>query len=219
MTPVRAAILALVTGACLLLPGCIVLGIVADKVAGDRPIPPAYAPDPLKPILVIAENYRNPSSNLSDAERIQILVGDRLTQNKVAPVIPDDSVRAVRDRSPSAYRKMSIVEIAKAVGAEQVVYIDITSIGVGAQAGSDSLKGVGSANVKLIEVETGAVLFPGDRDAGAPVGFESQLSRAAGPATTDRVRAETILGLSEQIGRLFYPYRPSDLERLGDGEG
>lgn len=198
--------------------GCHVVGVIADKVAGDRPVPATHTPDPLKPLLVIAENYRDPSSNGSDAERVQALVGDRLAEHQVAPIVSDDAVRTVRDRSPQAFRKMTVVEIAKAVGAQQVLYIDITGIGVGAQVGSDSLKGVAGANVKLIDATTGAVLFPADLDAGATVGFESPLRRASSTATPDRVRIETLVGLSDRIARLFHSYRPSDLERLGDGE-
>lgn len=210
--------ISLALAACITLPGCGLVGVVADKVAGDRPVPAVYTPDALAPLVVIAENYRDPNSDGSDAYRVQQLVSERLSENNVAPVISADRVDAVRDRSPSAYRKMSVIDIARAVGAKQVMYVDLASVAVGSQVGGDSLKGVGSANVKLIDVDSGTVLFPRDNDAGAPVAFESELRRRTAEVTPDRVRAETLVGLSGRISRMFHSYLPSDLERLGDGE-
>lgn len=197
--------------------GCNVLGVITDKVAGDLPVEPEHKPDPLRPMLVIAENYRD-ASNPSDAMRVQEIVSDRLTANKVAPIVSSDRLMAVRDRSPSAYRKMSVTEIARTVHAEQVVYIDLTSVGVGTQMGGDALKGVASAKVKLIDATTGAVLFPSDVDAGAVVSFESEIHQASADWTPDRVRGETLLGLGVRIARLFHTYRRSDLERINTYE-
>jgi hypothetical protein len=194
-----------------------IASVVADKVGGDPLLEPAYKPDPLLPMVVIAENYRDPS-NASDAYRVQQIVSDRLTDNSVAPIVASDRLLEVRDRSPAAYRKMSVVEIAKAVGAAQVVYIDLTGVGVGTQTGSDALKGVASANVKLIDVNTGAVLYPRDLDAGAAVGFESEIHRASRDFTLDSVRAETLMGLSTRVAQLFHPYRRGDRERINSYE-
>ncbi len=203
---------------CAGLAGCNLIGVIADKAAGDRPVPAQFQPDALRPLLVIAENYRDPGTSASDAERIQTLVSRQLEEHKVAPIVSTEKLIAIRDRSPVSFRKMSVIEIARAVGAAQVLYVDITGVGVGTQVGGDSLKGVASANVKLIDAESGDVVFPKDLDAGTAVGFESQLHRATVDVTADRVRAETLIGLSEHISRIFHSYRPSDLERLGDGE-
>jgi hypothetical protein len=193
--------------------GCNIIGVVSDKFAGDLPIKPEYKPDPLRPMVVIAENYRDPSGN-SDASRLAEIVSDRLAANNVAPIVSTERLMEVRDRSPMAYRKMSVVEIAKAVGAEQVVYIDLTSVGIGSQVGGSSFKGAASANVKLIDATTGAVLFPDDMQAGAAVGFESPVHQASADMTADRVRGETLLGLGTRIGHLFHTYRRSDMERI-----
>ena len=199
-----------------LLGGCNVIGVVADKVAGDRPVAPLIAMDKLQPLVVIAENYRDPTNDGSDAARIQQIVTDRLTARQVAPVIPADRIMAVRDRNPTAFRKMSVIEIAKAVGASQVIYVDLAGIGVGTQIGSDTLKGLASANVRLIDVGAGSVIYPKDNDLGLPIGYESPLRRGSADVTAERVRSETLLGLSEKIARLFHSYRPSEVELVTD---
>lgn len=210
MTRLRASIaLCLLAG----LGGCNIIGVVSDKLAGDMPVEPVHRPDPTKKMVVIAENYRG-SGDPSDAARLGQIVTDRLAVNNVAPLVSNDRLMEVRDRSPMAYRKMSVVEIARAVGAEQVVYIDVGGVGVGTQLGGDSLKGVASANVKLIDVSTGAVLYPRDMDAGEAVSFESDLHRASSEWTADRVRGETLMGLGIRVARLFHTYRRSDMERI-----
>ena len=197
--------------------GCNVIGVITDKVAGDLPVEPAHKPDPLRPLLVIAENYRDPT-NVVDAERIQEIVTDRLRANEVAPIVSSERLIQMRDRSPSVFGKMSVVEIARAVGAEQVVYIDLGRVGVGTQVGGDSLKGVASANVKLIDATTGAVLYPKDIDAGVTISFESDIHQGSADMTPDRIRGETLMGLGVRIARLFHTYRRSDLERINTYE-
>lgn len=206
----RAAVLMSVLG----LAGCNVIGVVADKVAGDRPLKPAYEPDKLAPLVVLAENYRSTWSDNSDAHRIETAVSERLIEHEVAPIIPSDKVFALRDRDPTGYRKLTVVQIGQALGAKQVIYIDLAGVSVGTTIGSDALKGSASANVKLIDVDSGVVLFPKDLDSGVGVAFESELRRSSYRNTTESVRIETIVGLSDQIARLFHSYRASDLEKL-----
>lgn len=212
LVPVAVASLAI------LMAGCDLVGVVADKVAGARPVPPAHVPDKTKSMIVIAENYRDGTRNASDAQRLSSVVTQDFVIKTVAPMIPPERLQTLRDKDPAAYRKMSVLEIAKAVNAQQVLYIDMGAVGVGTQPGSDALKGVSNANVKLIDVASGTVIFPKDQDAGAPVAYESKLYPASREVTPDRVRGQAIVGLGEQIGRLFHEYLPTDLERLGDGE-
>lgn len=194
-----------------LLAGCQVVGIVADKVAPPT-VEAQYEIGKTTQLLILAENYRAPSQSTADADRLVRLIGDELTTEKVAVVVSPEKLALVKDAKPAAYAKMSVVELGKAVGAQKVLYIDLGGVGVGAQPGSDVLKGVAQAHVKVIDVLTGGVAFPQDMDEGFPVSFDTPLHRSSQRATPDAVRAEAIIGLSGKIARLFHSYHPSDLD-------
>jgi hypothetical protein len=193
--------------------GCQILGLVADKVA-EPTVEAQYSPGKTTQLLVIAENYRAPTDSASDADRIAQLVSEELAREKVALIISQEKFALVRDLKPTTYAKMSVVDLGKAVGAQQVLYIDMGGVGVGTASGSDVLKGIGSVNVKVIDVATGAINFPKDVADGVPVSFATQLHRATPRATPDAIRVQVLVGLSGKIARLFHSYHPSDLEAL-----
>ena len=206
-------VLCLTLSSTLFCAGCAVVGIVADKVAPPT-VEAQYDPGKTTQLLIIAENYRDPTQSASDAERVARLVGDELTKEEAAFVISPEKLALVRDSRPGAYAKMSVVDLGRAVGAQKVIYIDLGGVGVGAQPGSDVLKGVAHASVKVIDVATSQVVFPQDMADGVQVAFETPMHRATPRATPDAVRSEAIIGLSGKIARLFHQYHPTDLEAL-----
>ena len=206
-TPCRWAAAFLVSA----LGGCQIAGIVADKVSPPT-VEAMYVPGKTTQLLVIAENYRQPTQSASDADRVAKLVGDELAKEEVALIVSREKLSLVKDMRPAEYAKMSVVDLGKAVGAQQVLYIDLSGIGVGAQPGSDVLKGIAQATVKVIDISSGEVVFPQDVAEGVPVTFETPIYHASPRATPDAVRAQAILGLSAKIGRLFHSYHPRDLE-------
>lgn len=191
--------------------GCQAIGVVADKM-----VPPTveaqYELGKTTQVLIIAENFRVPTQSVSDSDRVAQLVGEELTIEKATLIVSPEKLALVRDMKPEAYAKMSVVELGKAVGAQQVLYIDLGGIGVGAQPGSDVMKGVGSATVKVIDVNTGTIAFPKDVADGLPVSFETALHRATKRATPDAIRSEAVIGLSAKIARLFHKYVPRDID-------
>jgi hypothetical protein len=197
--------------------GCPLVGVIADKVGGRRPVEPLYEPGKTTQLLVIAENYRTPTQSASDSDRLARLITDELTQKQVAVLVSQEKLALVREARQASFTKMSVVDVAKAVGAQQVLYIDLGGIGVGAQQGSDMLKGVGHASVKVIDVAAGDVAFPKDMSEGMPVSYETPIRRATDVTTPDAVRNEAIVGLSGKIARMFYQYQPSDIEAIDTG--
>ncbi|RYG67528.1 hypothetical protein EON77_16400, partial [bacterium] len=57
--------------------GCNLIGVVADKTAGQIPVEPKHTPDPLVPLVVLVENYRTDSGNAGDADRVARMIGAR----------------------------------------------------------------------------------------------------------------------------------------------
>ena len=200
-----------------LLAGCAAVGVVADKVIGKAPVPAVYTLGLTTTVLVLVENYQDPSMNATDSERVGRMIANVLETKKAAIVISPDKLVSVRDSHAAAFSRMSVVDIGKAVGAAKVIYINLGGVAVGAQQGSDMLKGISRANVKVIDVVTGGVAFPADMSEGYPVDFSSPMRRGAEGITPDAIRGETLVGLSTAIARLFYSYEPGELESIDDG--
>jgi hypothetical protein len=200
--------------------GCNVIGVIAGKTAGQVPVEAVYTPDPLVPLVVLVENYRSDSGGTdSDADRVAQMIGARFAEQNVAPIIGQDKVRALRDREPKAYHAMGVVQVARAVGAGQALYVDLTGVAVGTQMGSDVAKGIASANVKFIDAQSGLVAYPADFTDGAPIGYETRVRRVADGVTIDSIRADVLAGLSDRIARMFFRYKPDDLEALDTEAG
>jgi hypothetical protein len=198
--------------------GCQLVGVAADRLVGQPPIPARYVPGETTQLLVLVENYQDPAGATGDARRVATMVGEVLETRKVAVILSQEKLQLLRDARLATFSSMSVVDIGKAVGAQQVLYIDLGGVGVGVHPGSDVLRGRASASVKVIDVNTGAIKFPEDLSGGYPVDFTSPMRRSESGTTPDTVRGETLVGLSARIARLFYTYQPGDLEALGPGQ-
>src|SRR6185436_18364514 len=76
------------------LSGCALIEAVGSKVA-PKQIEAQYTP-PQKPMLVLVENYRDPSATQIEGEMLTRYLIDELTAHHVAPVIEFDSLAALR---------------------------------------------------------------------------------------------------------------------------
>jgi len=196
--------------ACLLAAGgCQVFGVLFGKALPDPPVPAKFVPEK-RPTLVLAENYRSPTLTAQDADRVARIVAQHWQSRDVAPLVARDDLVRLRDRDPAAFAAMDVRAIARAVGAEQVVYVDLMGVGVSASPGSEILKGQASANVRVIDVPSGRVLFPLDATDGIPVGYETPLQVGRDRVTPLSVRGATLEGLGLRIARLFYKWQPDD---------
>jgi hypothetical protein len=204
------------------LAGCAAAGVAAYKVFGDTPVDPAYQL-PKVPTVVLVENFQSPDATRDDADQLARNIIDDLRKKdkrdkkgavavEFLPLIDPMKVYDLRSNDPVKYRKMRIQEIGRAVGAKQVLYVDLGGAGVQTMMGSDMLRGAGSARVMVVNCETGQTQWPQESGAGYPVGFESKLLRPADDITYDRVRNRTLEALAHRVGRLFYKWKPDEEE-------
>src|SRR4051794_26778835 len=61
--------------------GCSTAGVLTHKLRGPPPVPAQYTPKQ-EPMLVLVENYRNPSATIADAQRLEDLIKEQLAQYK-----------------------------------------------------------------------------------------------------------------------------------------
>lgn len=220
-TAVSASLLAVALSALLILPaGCNVVGagaVVAARVFGPAAIDPVYTLGP-EPVLVLVENYRNPVGALSDSEEVTQFIVEQLRENlkvdKDKParinVIDPEKLIELQNARPSEYGKMKIPQVGKALGAKQVLYVDLQVSGVDITPGSELLRGRFNAVVKVVDVATGQSRWPNDIIDGYPVGWESKPQRPGDRVYPAAVRERALRVGANRVARLFFKWKPSD---------
>jgi hypothetical protein len=190
--------------------GCNVLGALAYKVAGEPDVPAKYTLEK-RPTVIVVENYANYDLGSSDAELLAQRLQTRLQEKDLAPFVGFEKVLDLRATQPSKFRTMTIPQIGRAVGAEQVIYVHFQGGGVASMGGGSLMQGKASVLVKVVDAKTGASLWPKDMTDGQSVGFETSPTRGGDRA--EDVHTRLYDGLSQNIARLFYKNKPSDEEQ------
>ena len=198
----RAAILAL-----MLLPlvGCATVGMVAYKLSGPEPVPAKYTPAK-ELTLVLVESFENPSAHVVDAQRLTAQISIDLERQKIVPLVDVDRLQALRDRDPAAFRKMTIPSIGRAVGAKQVLYVNIVELSH--ETDGTVMRGRTTTMSRFIDTGTGTTLWPTDFAQGFPLNMETPYVRLELDPTGDGVRGRLVREMSDAITKLFYKWTP-----------
>jgi hypothetical protein len=192
---------------CVCLPGCL-----AGAILGKMPqyTPAKYVPDKDKPMLVVAENYRDPSGGaVVDADQLARLVTDDLREHKVAPIIPPERALELRSRDAERFRQMPITMMGQEVGAQRVLYVSVVNAATDtAGGGSDMMRGTATVLVRVVDVKTGATVWPPAASDGYPVSATTPTTRLGDGTDEVTVRQALQQQLAQQTARLFYKYDP-----------
>jgi hypothetical protein len=199
--------------------GCNILAPAAFIMAGPGKVDAAYKLED-RPTVVFIDDRHNTLSPVS----LRQVIADRLTQDlmqkaKVTNAIDPGDALAVARRHDRHESVLPIDAVGRAVGAEQVVYVELVAF-------VDSPDGItptptSVANVKVIDVANQKRLFPAGDDLGLgqaaitvsseipPVDPELLRSRSS------RLRVHTMLAeeTGATIARLFYKHSPRELGR------
>ena len=195
-------------------PGCNVLGAMAYKFSGSPTIKARYAM-PREKTLVVVENYHNPALLRLEADAVARHLTQELKLHEVAPVVDPNEAEAHRQDQGSGYGKMPIDAIGRALGAKQVIYVDLDRFDVLGTVGSDLLAGQAAARVRVVG-ERGNVLWPTDSASGFPVNVKVDPQPVA-PGTGDTVVRRKLHGdLADRIAKLFHDWKADSAD--GDAE-
>jgi hypothetical protein len=189
---------------------CAPLGAIAYKLAPD-PTQDARYKLKDRPTAILVENFENPDLAANDSELLTRNLYDRITKvevdkKKIATFIPFQKTLDLHNRRPKDFPTMTMSQIGKAVGAEQIIYVDLENGGVAPLGTGAAMQGKAHAMVKVIDVETGDTLWPNDLAEGFPV--NAQTNPLAGREASDynAVREELYDTMGDQIAKLFYKY-------------
>ena len=193
-------------GLLLLIGGCNVLGAVIGKAGENPTIPPKFLLKKV-PTVVFCENFRNPDLMADDAELLAREIQDKIDKKKVVTIIKAEKIQDLRNTRPKEFAKMKIPEIATAIGAEQVIYVDLQAGAIGSMTGQSLFQGRATAAVRVIDAKTGLTLFPPDAADGIYMSFETDPIHGKDEGSYQNVRSELYEGLATNIAHLFVPWK------------
>ena len=186
--------------------GCSSAGALAHKFIGPPPIPAQYKPAK-EPMLVLVENYRNPSAAMLDARRLAMVLGDELRRYDVAPVVSPRRLDAVE--SVPGFASMSIPAVGRAAGAKQVLYVHVGRFGVESTVGGEMIKGSADMTVRVVDAATGDSRWPVDAG-GHPVAIQTPWLRRGEGADEASLREQMSRRAADYIVKLFRKHSVED---------
>ncbi|MDP9174023.1 MAG: hypothetical protein M3O30_09180 [Planctomycetota bacterium] len=197
--------------------GCGIVGALAYQANGPGKVEARYVP-PQDPMLVLVESWHNSGEVEADAANLSVALMRELKENKVAPVVGADQLERIRDSNPDAYGKMTTDAIGRAVGAKQVLYVDVRQSGVVIPPGSNTMRGEMTARVRIVDALTGETRWPLDSKNGELVNMKTDWT-TSDKGTEASVRNEMADAMAEGIGKLFHSYTPkSEVQNGAQGE-
>jgi hypothetical protein len=199
----------------LLLGGCQGPAALTYVVEGEPPVDAKYVP-PKTPLLVLVENYRLGGG--FEGDQLARYIQADLQDNKVGPLVDLDKVYHLKDSDPTAYEEMTIQQVGKAVGASQVLYVDLQKFSVDSPEGSEQLKGAIIAQVRMVDVDSGITAWPREHREGETVSAQTPYMHQDGSIDERQVRQELSQKIALQISRLFYKWTPDNGD-TDDGAG
>ena len=192
----------------ILVGGCTTAGALAHKLVGPPPIKAQYVPPKNQPMLVLVENYHNPSATVLDAQRLALRIEEELRRHRIAPIVGADQLELIR--SDPAYAKMTIPAVARAAGARQVLYVNVRKFTVEGTVGAEMIKGHTDMTVRVVDATTGETRWPADNPTGHPLTIETPWVSQGQDTNETTLRDQMSRQAATYIVKLFRKHRPDE---------
>jgi hypothetical protein len=209
----RWLVLSALAGGAMAAGGCAAAALVLNDTVGPSNVPAKYVP-PKTPMLVMVENYSSGAG--IDAQELCRYVDADLAANKIAPLVDQDKVYRLKDADPAAFQSMSIQQVGQAVGAGQILYINLLTSSIEHPQGSDQVRGSLTARVRVIDVPTGDTAWPKDQRAGWALAQRTPFVLENNDAVDMQVRQKLCQSVAVEIGKLFRSWQPDDEDDSDD---
>jgi hypothetical protein len=200
--------LALVAGA----GGCNYLIPAAYLIEGP-PKEPARYELPRRKTVVYVDDRANRMTRAALRTAVGEEVGTLLLQQALVPeVVSSRDAVAYARRVDTADKQVSIRKIGEAVGAEQVVYIEVDDYRISADGATP--RPAAMVSVKVIDVGSGARLWPDGTDSGERLVIRTrEQSMDLYNSSAGRRQVEDALAkqVAEDVSKLFYEHEKREL--------
>ena len=211
--------------------GCTAVGAMAYKFSPPPTIPAQYTPA-REPMVVFVQRSRNPSDVQLDADRIARFVTDDLRSHGVGgPMIDSNLLVAARPQrtgtsvwaaaqrttttgpaGPGNGGPVTVADLGRAVGAAQVLYVDLTDFNVERAMASEMIKGEVDASVWVIDAHTGQVRWPTDTSQGFAISVPTPYMHPGEKLDETVLREQMAQAIAGRIARLFYSWNSEQMD-------
>jgi hypothetical protein len=164
----------------------------------------------------MVENYRSPDEMQLDGDQIAHEVADELKKDGKLDIVDPDKLVPMREEDASKFRAMNIQSVGKALGAKQVIYVDLVESEVRQDASAGAVNGTATARVKVVDCDTGNTLWPSDSSPGKEVSLSVPFDQMD-PAKAVSMHTEMLANLSSKIAKMFYSWKPDGTEQDNSG--
>lgn len=185
--------------------GCLAAGVVAYAASGPPKVEAAYRPT-TRPTAVLVEHTSTRGAPGGVRDLVASFLVAELREHKVAPIVDFHRVYDLRQLDPRAFRAMTVDEIGRRVGAEQVIYVEIFEADFVPALSGALVKAAMSVGVRVVDVETGELMWPTSMEEGHRLVIESPYHERTTTLSPDEVKEQTCRLAARQIARLFYSY-------------
>jgi hypothetical protein len=207
----RACGAALLTLAGLCVGGCNIAGPVANVIQGPPKMDAQYILADV-PTVVFIDDPRNVVNPVTLRKVIAETASQQLMMNEVltTTISPQDAI-AITQRSDRSGDKMSVEDIGRSVGAQQVIYVQMQTFAHTPDGFTP--RPVASAQVKVIDVAAGQRVFPEEGE-GWPVNASgAAVSPSVFSTRSSSVKVFEALAhvLGAEIAKVFYRHEYQEL--------
>jgi hypothetical protein len=195
--------------------GCELPGVLLHETIGELPVPAEYVPKKV-PTLVLVENFRSPDEMQLDGDQIAHQVADELKKGANLEIVDSDTLVPLREEDPTKFHTMTCQAIGKAVGAKQIIYVDLLESAVVGDITQAAVHASARAQIRVVDVETGNTLWPTNSVHGRELDAKADYD----PSDTSHamsMRTDMLTQLSSRIAKLFYKWHPDNLEEGNAG--
>jgi hypothetical protein len=197
--------------------GCQLMEALFHRGTAAADVPAQYVP-PKEPMLVLVENYHTSGDVETDASHLSIALIQTLKAYKVAPIVDSLKLEQLRDKDQDAYDKMKVDAIGAALGAKQVLYVNVTRAQIESPTGSDSVRGTMAARVRVVDCATGETQWPADSKVGELVAVQTTWEQNKTDKVRTAVRGEMADQMAEKIGGLFHVSKDTETHPLENAQ-
>ena len=197
--------------------GCYAVGTVAHMVFGPPAVDAQYDPQK-RPTLVLVENFQDPDASAADGDVIAREVGEKLHENADLEVVDADRVVPLRTEQAATFHAMSVPAVGRALGAKQVVYVNLVESETSADPTGAAVHAKATARVRVVDAATGSVLWPTGQPRGLELSADVPYDRSDSTHGAG-MRGEMLSQLSDRIAKLFYKWKPDTEKESNDASG
>lgn len=195
-----------ILGIVILTSGCNVIGYAAHAIAGPEEVHAKYVLQQ-RPTVVYVKDLPSPTADKVEGDAIAAQIEQQIRGFELAPTIDSASIIDLQTSRPAQFSTMTPSQIGKAVGAEQVIFVQINESRVDMEAVNDMLRGKISATVSVYDTE-GNLLWPTQVDSSSVISYGTPTMRMSDSVSPASVERNLINELSVRVGSLFRTYKP-----------